>query len=90
MIGRAAARPYPARVAGTPRLFSWDAASGELIVEWEEDGSATGDTVVMTPSAVLGGGYDAMLDDGGDLLRAAAELTIPQRGGSRRLRLTAR
>ncbi len=83
------ARPHPARTAGVPRDWSWDRETATFVFEWEEDGSATGETRVTLPSVVFSAGVDATLDDGGEARVEGASLQIPQIGGDRRLVLTA-
>jgi hypothetical protein len=89
-IARAIARPHPARTAGVPIAWSWDGEARTFVFEWEEDDSASGDTRVTLPALVFSAGADAILDDGGETRVEGAHLVIPQRGGMRRLVLTAR
>lgn len=88
-VATAIVRPYPARTAGVPLRWEWDGA-GRFVLEWDEDGSATGDTLVSAPPLVFPDGYDAVLDDGAEAVAEGSFLRIPQVGGPRRLVITAR
>ncbi len=84
-LARAIARPHPARIAGEPIRFGWDRGRRVFELEWHEDGSASGDTVVSLPSLALPRGAAVALDDRGALEAGDARVRIPQRGGPRRL-----
>lgn len=48
----AVVRPYPARIAGDPIGWSYDAASRVLEVRWHPDPHATAPTVIIAPARV--------------------------------------
>ena len=75
----------PARTAGVPLAWTWDASARRFTLEWDEDGSASGDTRVALPELAFPAGVEATLDDGGETRVEGASLVIPQRGGIRRL-----
>ena len=85
---RMIARPHPARVAGVPVRWSWDADAGVFEAEWIEDGSATGESVFTLPRLVFPDGATPALDDGGAARVEGARLLVPQIGGARRLTIT--
>ncbi|MCA9610441.1 MAG: cellulase family glycosylhydrolase [Myxococcales bacterium] len=87
-VGLAIARPYPARVAGAPVGWSWD--GDRFVFDWDEDGSATGETIVALPAVVFDAGADATLDDGGEVRIEGARAVIPQTGGRRHLAIARR
>lgn len=87
-VGLAIARPYPVRVAGEPIAWAWDGA--RFTLEWTEDGSATGETIVALPGVIFGGGAEAALDDGGEVRIEGARAFVPPIGGSRRLEVVRR
>ncbi len=84
-IARAIARPHPARTAGTPLAWSWDAVARRFELDWDEDDLATGDTRITLPELAFPDGADAALDDGGDTHVDGASLVIPRRGGARHI-----
>lgn len=87
-IGIAIARPFPVRVAGEPIAWSWD---GETFAfEWDEDGSASGETIVALPRLAFPSGADAALADGGEVRVEGARAFVPSRGGPRALIVTPR
>ncbi|MCB9593105.1 MAG: cellulase family glycosylhydrolase [Sandaracinaceae bacterium] len=87
-VGRAIARPYPTRVAGEPRGWSWDGA--ELALAWTEDGSASGETIVALPAVAFPSGADASLADGGEVRIEGTRAYVPSIGGDRSLTIRAR
>lgn len=87
-VGRVLARPYPARTAGEPLAWSWDGSRFEL--EWREDASVSGDTVVMLPGVAFPDGADVAIEDGGDFRIEGPRLIVPPASGERRLTVTAR
>jgi len=87
-LGVAIARPFPTRVAGVPLGWSWDGDA--LRFEWDEDGSATGETVISIPGVTFPDGADASLDDGGAVRIEGARAYVPQTGGRRTLTLVRR
>jgi hypothetical protein len=88
-IAATIARPHPARTAGIPLAWSWDAALRRFELSWLEDGSATGDTRVTLPELLFPDGADVTLDDGGETRIENAAIVIPQRGGDRHLLVVA-
>jgi endoglycosylceramidase len=84
-IARAIARPTPARIAGTPISWSWDAVSGTFVFSWNED--ASGDTLVIAPTLAFPSGFDAALDDGGAVNIDGTNVVVPAIGGLRTLTL---
>ncbi len=86
-IGLAVARPYPARTAGALLSFHWDGEARVFTAEWEEDGTATADTIVITPSVAFPTGKTATLEDGGEAVDEGAQLRVPWIGGRRALRI---
>lgn len=88
VIGRAIARPHPARTAGEP--LSWSFDGSVFTFAWREDGSATGDTLVTFPSVAFPAGADIAVEDGGEALVEGAIVVIPPIGGQRLLTIRAR
>jgi hypothetical protein len=86
-VALAIARPHPARVAGLPRAFAWDAEAGIFTLEWDEDGSALGDTVLTAPTLAFPSGFDVSEPDA---RVEGTTLIVPQRGGPRSITLTRR
>ncbi len=89
-VATAIVRPHPARTAGVPRSWSWDAEGGVFSFEWDEDGSATGETEITLPSLLFSSGADVALADGREARVEGASVFVPQIGGHRSLTLTAR
>jgi endoglycosylceramidase len=88
--GKALARPYPRRIAGSPIRWSWDPEEGLFAAQWEEDGSALGDTEVALPQLALPRGVTVELARGGTYSIDGAVLRIPQIGGERNLEVRRR
>lgn len=88
-VALAIVRPHPARTAGVPRAWSWDADEHLFTFEWDEDGSATGETEITAPTLVFPSGADVTIDDGGEWRLEGAIVRIPQVGGHRTLAMRA-
>ncbi len=89
-VATSIARPHPARTAGVPRAWSWDADTRVFTYAWDEDGSASGETEITLPSLAFPSGADVVLEDGGQARVEGASVFVPQVGGARSLTLTAR
>lgn len=85
----AIARPHPARVAGIPVGWRWDATTRVFTASWMEDGSATGDSVFTAPSLAFPDGVEATLADGGEARVAGPSVVVPQVGGVREITIRA-
>ena len=88
--GELVARPYPARVAGSLTRFYWDREDGEFVVEWQEDGAVTGETVLSLPELAFPDGADALIDGTQEIMVAAGRLAVAQVGGPRQVRVRRR
>jgi endoglycosylceramidase len=74
-------RPWPARVAGTPVSYDFDASTSTFTLTYQPDATTTAPTVIMVPDRVYPSGYT--VDCGGcSTERVAGELHLltPPRG----------
>ncbi|MCZ7686452.1 MAG: cellulase family glycosylhydrolase [Sandaracinaceae bacterium] len=84
-VALSVARPHPARTAGVPGTFSWDAEARVFTYAWDEDGSALGDTVITAPALLFPDGVQV---EPPSAARVEGSLVIvPQAGGERSITL---
>jgi endoglycosylceramidase len=76
-LAPALARPFPARVAGEPIRWAWDAARGEFTLGWTEGAGIEGETVVAIPALAFPTPPTVELD--GEYSFDGSRLRIPQR-----------
>lgn len=86
-LARTVARPHPARTAGVPLAWSWDAGARVFELRWVEDGSAEGDTRITLPSVAFDQPPEVTLEDGGEARVEDGTVVVPPRGGERTLTL---
>ena len=84
-IARAIARPHPARTAGVPLEWSWNASARRFELRWDEGASPTGETRVTLPTVAFPDGATVMVEDGGEARVEDATVIVPSRGGIRHL-----
>ncbi len=79
-------RPYPARIAGEPKTWSYDEATRTLEETWTPDPAITAPSVIITPARVYPSGVDVAcggctVEEGAGevLVRDAASVTITPR-----------
>jgi endoglycosylceramidase len=57
-------RPYPARIAGTPSSFRFDASTGTFHLTFRADPQATGRTEIVIPERTYSAGFFVEIADG--------------------------
>jgi len=86
-LARALARAQPVRIAGEPIRWHWDRDARRFELEWNEDGSASGETIVAVPTLAFPDGFVAHLDDGAPSRVEGTRIHVSQSGGTRRLQV---
>ena len=77
-------RPAPVAIGGEPKAFSWDRASGQFALTWQDSGK--GATEILLPAWVQKVGYACTLD--GETLvpvlnAAGTRIVLPAKAGAR-------
>ncbi len=83
-------RPYPARIAGTPLSYGFDAETGTFSLSFRADPGPRGPTEIVVPGRTYPAGFKTLLEDGSfqwDSKRGRLLVHTPQDGRVHNLQL---